>query len=368
MKIACDVLSNCIFDYKILLMKKSFLLLLLSTFSFLQSQETPNIIIMIGDGMGLTQITAGMYSNNNTIALEDFEFIGLSKTHALGQLVTDSAASGTAMACGIKTYNGVIGIDKNNAHQPSILELSQKKGYSTGLVVTSSVVHATPASFYAKVPSRKLYEDIALQLSQHSLDLIIGGGLDFFNKREDKRDLIKEMNQYEFVTDLKELQITTSDKIGFLTYKKEPPKKLEGRSPALDELVATSLEKLDARKKPFFLLVEGSQIDWGGHANEMDYMVSEFKEFDKTIEKVLDFAKKDGNTLVIVTADHETGGLTLKGGNLEKATVKGDFSTEGHSAAMVPVFSYGPFSKLFAGIYENTAIFEKMKQALNAEQ
>lgn len=157
-------------------MKKSFLLLLLSTFSFLQSQETPNIIIMIGDGMGLTQITAGMYSNNNTIALEDFEFIGLSKTHALGQLVTDSAASGTAMACGIKTYNGVIGIDKNNAHQPSILELSQKKGYSTGLVVTSSVVHATPASFYAKVPSRKLYEDIALQLSQHSLDLIIGGG------------------------------------------------------------------------------------------------------------------------------------------------------------------------------------------------
>jgi len=121
-------------------------------------------------------------------------------------------------------------------------------------------------------------------------------------------------------------------------------------------------------KSLFFLLVEGSQIDWGGHANEMDYMVSEFKEFDKTIEKVLDFAKKDGNTLVIVTADHETGGLTLKGGNLEKATVKGDFSTEGHSAAMVPVFSYGPFSKLFAGIYENTAIFEKMKQALNAEK
>jgi len=348
-------------------MKKHLFLLHFFALSFLHSQENPNIIIMIGDGMGLTQITSGMYANNNATALEGFEYIGLSKTHASDQLVTDSAASGTAMACGIKTYNGAIGIDPKNINYPSILELSQEKGYATGLVVTSSVVHATPASFYAKVPSRKQYEAIALQLSQHRIDFFVGGGLDFFTKRKDKRNLIQEMNQYEFVSNLKQFQNTDSDKIGFLTYGKEPPKKLEGRSPALEDIVASGLEKMEAKQKPFFLLIEGSQIDWGGHANDMEYMLSEFKEFDKTIETVFDFAKKDGNTLVIVTADHETGGLTLKGGDFENATVKGDFSTEGHSAEMVPVFSYGPYSKLFSGIYENTSIFEKMKQALNGE-
>jgi len=112
------------------------------------------------------------------------------------------------------------------------------------------------------------------------------------------------------------------------------------------------------------MLVEGSQIDWGGHANDIDYVVSEFKEFDKTIQSVLDFAKNDGNTLVIVTADHETGGLALTGGNLNQSKVKGKFNTGGHSATMVPVFSYGPNSKLFSGIYENTAIFDKMLEAI----
>ena len=130
---------------------------------------------MIGDGMGLTQISSGMYANNNSTALEGFEYVGLSKTHALDKLVTDSAASGTAMACGVKTYNGVIGIDGKNKSHPSILEICQKKGYRTGLVATSSIVHATPASFYAKVISRRLYEKIAFQLSQHNVDLFVVG-------------------------------------------------------------------------------------------------------------------------------------------------------------------------------------------------
>ena len=124
---------------------------------------------------------------------------------------------------------------------------------------------------------------------------------------------------------------------------------------------------MNATEKPFFMMVEGSQIDWGGHANEMDYVLTEFVEFDKTIKAVLEFAKADGNTLVIVTADHETGGLTLDGGNISKGKVRGSFSTEGHSAAMVPVFSYGPGSEMFSGIYENTAIFDKMLKAVQAE-
>jgi alkaline phosphatase len=148
--------------------------------TFLGQDKTPNIILMIGDGMGLSQISAGMYTSDNSTALEGFEYVGLSKTHALNQLITDSAASGTAMACGVKTLNGVIGIDGRNNKHSSILELYKEKGYATGLLATSSIAHATPASFYAKVPSRRQYEDIALQLSEHNVDLFVGGGKTFF--------------------------------------------------------------------------------------------------------------------------------------------------------------------------------------------
>ena len=162
----------------------SFQVLFTSLSNLYCQEKLPNIIIMIGDGMGLTQISSGMYANNNSTALEGFEYVGLSKTHALDKLVTDSAASGTAMACGVKTYNGVIGIDGKNKSHPSILEICQKKGYKTGLVATSSIVHATPASFYAKVISRRLYEKIAFQLANTIVDLFVGGGKDYFTKRD----------------------------------------------------------------------------------------------------------------------------------------------------------------------------------------
>ena len=139
---------------------------------------------MIGDGTGLSQITAGMYANDNKTNLESFEVIGLAKTHSLNALVTDSAASGTAMACGIKTMNGVIGIGVDNVHKESILELSKKKNYATGLIATSSIVHATPASFYANVVSRRQYEDIAFQMSVSDVDYFIGGGKKHFVRRK----------------------------------------------------------------------------------------------------------------------------------------------------------------------------------------
>ena len=341
--------------------------LILSTlflnFTFGQDQS-PNIILLIGDGMGLTQISTGMYANNNSTVLESFENIGLSKTNAYGQLVTDSAASGTAMATGVKTYNGVLGIDSKNTQVKSILEICEEKGYNSALLATSSIVHATPASFYAQVPSRREYQKIALQLSSHDVDLFIGGGKMHFNKRDDKRNLIEEMNAYHFVNGLDELEKSTSDKIGYFTYKDEPPQKRDGRKPALEDMVSVSLKKMESMGAPFFMLVEGSQIDWGGHANDTEYIVSEFKEFNLAISKALDFAKTDGNTLVVVTADHETGGLALIGGNIKKQAVNGAFNTKGHSAAMVPVFSYGVHSELFRGIYENTAIFDKMVESI----
>jgi alkaline phosphatase len=334
------------------------------SFCGFSQQNSPNIILMIGDGMGLTQISSGMYANGNQTALEECSYIGLSKTAAANKLVTDSAASGTAMACGIKTYNGVLGIDIKNKRHQSILEICKEKGYTTALLATSSIVHATPASFYAKVPSRREYETIALQLSQHQVDYFIGGGKKFFNNRKDNRNLINEMKNYTFVKTLREFEASNAQKIGFLTYDEEPPSLIEGRVPSLNELTALTLQKLNATDQPFFMMIEGSQIDWGGHANNLDYVVSEFKEFDTAIRTVLEFAKEDGNTLVIITADHETGGLALMDGNLEKGKVKGSFNTVGHSATMVPVFSFGIQSELFTGIYENTEIFQKMVTAL----
>ena len=330
--------------------------------------EQPNIILIIADGMGLTHISSGMYAQKNTTALEEFEYVGLSKTHSLNRLVTDSAASGTAMASGVKTGNGVIGIDKKNNNKPSILEISKEQGYKAALVVTSSIVHATPASFYANVHSRYAYESIALQLREHEVDIFAGGGRKYFINRKDKRNLVEEMSGYTFVENLQEFETTTSEKIGFFTYAEEPPSLLEGRKPALDKMVSLSLQKMKNHGDPFFMLVEASQIDWGAHDNDMSYVLAEFKELDKTLLEVLAYAKEDGNTLVIVTADHETGGLSLVDGNYKKGRVKGKFSTGGHSATMVPVFSFGPSSEKFTGIYENTAIFDKMLEVLNASK
>ena len=327
----------------------------------------PNIILMIGDGMGLSQISAGMYSNDNKTSFEEMQHIGLQKTHSHNQLVTDSAASGTAMACGSKTYNGVVGIGPKNEQLESILEYCISKNYSTALIATSSIVHATPASFYANVNSRKQYEDIAMQLRYHNINYFIGGGKKHFNRREDKRNLIDEMEfeGYSIVNNLDGFKKSKNQKLGFFTYPDEPPAINEGRKPSLELLIQSTLEKLKNDKKPFFLMVEGSQIDWGGHSNDLYYILSEFKDFNKAIYRALEFSKANKNTLLVVTADHETGGLGIRKGSVKRSTVSADFTTGGHTGTMVPVFSYGQKSELFKGIYENTAIFSKLKIAVD---
>ena len=328
------------------------------------AQESPNIIFLIGDGMGLTQISAGMYANGNDTALADFDHIGLQKTNSANSFVTDSAASGTAMACGEKTLNKVIGINTKNIQLKSILEICQEKGYKTALLATSSIVHATPASFYAKTTSRYKYEDIAWQLSKHSVDFFVGGGSDYFTNRGDKKNLIEEMDSYTFVKSTEEYNNSNAPKIGFFTARKEPPPIYERRPFPLDQLTKITLSKLNSSKKPFFIMIEGSQIDWAGHDNDFNYATSEFIEFNSTIRAALDFAKKIGNTLVVVTGDHETGGMAILGGNINKNKVFGRFVTKGHSGTMIPVFSYGPSSEAFKGIYENTEIFKKLKSTI----
>jgi len=332
---------------------------------------TKNIILMIGDGMGLTQISAGMYMNGNQLNLEKFKMIGLHKSYASNDLITDSAAAATAFACGVKTYNGAIGVNPDTVVMKTILEEAEENGLKTGLVATSTIVHATPASFIAHQKQRKMYDEIAADFLKTDIDIFIGGGKKHFQRRDDGRDLYKELEEKGYIvddyfaTDFENVKVDYSKKFAYLTSDKDPLPAAQGRDyliPA-SELAVDYLSKNSKKaEKGFFLMIEGSQIDWGGHANNSEYIISEMIEFDKAIGKVLEFAKKDGETLVIVTADHETGGYAINQGSTMDTIVSG-FTSDYHTATMIPVFAYGPGSELFGGIYENTAIYNKMRKA-----
>ena len=333
-----------------------------------ENKAPKNIILLIGDGMGLSQVSASQFYNNEKSNFDRFSIIGLIKTSAHGSLITDSAAAATALASGVKTYNGAIGVTKDSISVETIVEQISNRGIATGLIATSSITHATPASFYAHVKSRSMYEDIAYFLVNSDIDFFAGGGLKFFNKRKDKKDLIAQLkrNGFDVNTSVLPQNILSNPpsrqprKQAILLAEDEMPKMNEGRGDFLPNATKLALEVLSKNENGFFLMIEGSQIDWGGHANDSDYLISELLDFDKTIGLVLDFAIQNGETLVIVTADHETGGFTLSndGGNYNK--IKPTFSTKGHSATLIPVFAEGPSASLFGGIYENTAVYTKM--------
>lgn len=336
----------------------------------LEAPASPkNIILLIGDGMGLTQITAGLYSNSNYLNLERIKTIGLHKSYSSDKLVTDSAAGATAFACGVKTYNGAIGVNADTIPVKTILEEAEENGLKTGLVATSSIVHATPASFIAHDPYRKNYEAIAADFLDTEIDYFVGGGSKFFERREtDDRNITTELeaNGYRmsnfFEADLTDIVLTPGDKFGFLTAEDGAVPVAQGRD-YLPLATTMGIDHLNTNNdNGFFLMVESSQIDWGGHANDANWVITEMLEFDGVIGQVLDFAEKDGNTLVIITADHETGGLSINSESELDALVT-SFTTDYHTAALIPVFAYGPGAEAFAGIYENTAIYHKMRQA-----
>ncbi|WP_418603733.1 alkaline phosphatase [Hwangdonia sp.] len=332
--------------------------------------KTPkNVILLIGDGMGLTQVSSSFYFGNESSSFERFKQIGFIKTSSQSHLITDSAAGATAFSAGIKTYNGAIGVDQDALAVPLITHKAAQAKVVTGVISTSSITHATPASFFAHVKSRNMQEEIAAQLPGSEIDFFAGAGNDFFFKRKDKLDLGALFSENGFIVDTVSLQkpqnFNLDKKYGYLLAPKHMPKMSEGRGDFLSQATRLGVEYLSQNNQGFFLMVEGSQIDWGGHANDSEYIVEEVKDFSKVIGEVLDFAEKDGNTLVIVTADHETGGYTLASENGDYNKIKGSFSTGGHSATLIPVFAYGPGSESFQGIYENHAIYHKIIQLTN---
>lgn len=320
-----------------------------------------NIILLIGDGMGVSQVSAAIFYKDGRPNFERFSTIGLSKTSSFSDLVTDSAAGATVLSTGTKTYNGAIGVNSDTIPVPTIVEQLSNKGFATGIISTSSIQHATPASFYAHVKNRSMYEKITEFAPNSGVDFFAGGGLKFFDKRKDGKNILTEMKNkgYDIFTDQlpttpgenKELILLAADGM---------PKMSEGRGDFLPNATKLALEKLSKNEKGFFLMVEGSQIDWGGHDNDADYLIEELLDFDKAIGIALDFAQQNRETLVIVTADHETGGFTLASDGSDYNKINPVFSTTGHSATMVPVFAEGPGSLLFSGIYESISIYAKM--------
>lgn len=343
-------------------------------------EATPkNIILLIGDGMGLSAVSTGFYFGDQPSVFLRFHEIGLQRTSSATHKVTDSAASGTSMATGIKTYNGAIGVDTGKNAVKNIAELLAARGWSTGVIATSTITHATPASFYAHVFQRSLEEAIAAQLLDSEMDFFAGGGRDKFQFRRDSVNLLSLAEEKGFIIDTTGLpaagSLQADQKYGFLPEAGAMPPHVEGRGDFLPQATSLAISHLSQNPEGFFLMVEASQVDWAGHANDADYLVGEMLDFEKTIAAALDFAIKDGNTLVVVTADHETGGYTLgakmpeegRQGYADYKAIGPVFATGGHSATLIPVFAFGPGAEQFKGIYENTEIYTKMVSLTGAE-
>ncbi|WP_092541558.1 alkaline phosphatase [Zunongwangia mangrovi] len=330
-----------------------------------------NIIFMVGDGMGIPQVSSAFYFGENTPNFKQFESIGLSRTSSTSHLITDSAAGATAFATGEKTYKRAIGVSKDSVALPTILEQLKEQDYQTGLISLTSITHATPAAYYAHVEDRDMHEDIAKQLVEAEVDFFAGGGKKYFQNREDGLNLYDSLTAKNYKLDTLELSKPDySRRNAYLLSEEGLPSKTEGRGDFLGDAAKTAFDYFEANEKPFFVMIEGSYIDWGGHAKDDQMMIQEVLDFDKTIGVVLDFVKSHPNTLLVITADHETGGVSIgksydENGKEIPQQVQVYFNTDQHSTELVPVFAKGKGEELFRGIYENNEIYHKLMQAIN---
>ncbi|WP_405380781.1 alkaline phosphatase [Maribacter sp. LLG6340-A2] len=343
-------------------------------------QDQPlNVILMIGDGMGVPQISTAFYFDDRSANFERFKSIGFHKSASVSHWITDSAAGATAFAIGEKTYKRAIGVSKDTLPKETILERLQKKGYRTGLISLTAITHATPASFYAHVKDRDMQEDIAEQLVTADIDFLAGGGKKFFNQHADQRNLFKELEGRSYHLDTLALSTPMAQKKNaFIIADDGLPSKVDGRGAFLKEATTNALNYFDGLNEPFFMMVEGSYIDWGGHAENADMVVTEVRDFDETLGVVLDYAEQHPNTLVIVTADHETGGVSV-GKYYEKDAETGKqvevpqkvgvyFNTDQHSGELIPVFAKGRGAENFQGIYENNMIYHHILKSMEAHR
>jgi len=356
--------------YKIVIVVSG--LFLIPRFAFSQdlSRNTKpvNIILMIADGMGISQITGGLYQNDKQLAVEKMPFIGLQKTNSFNSLNTDPAAAATAIACGIKSFDGALGLSMDSVSIPSILEWGTKSKMKTGVITTASMTHATVAAFWAHLSNYQEDEKIASQLIKSPLNLVIGGGEKFFSTRKDNVNLLASLsaNEYQVVSVSSDAQtFPTADILknyfAFTAFDL-PSTILDGRKylPSATSFAIDFLNAKDKENHGFFLLVNSAQTEWGAKLNNPEYMLTEYEDFNQTIEKVLSFAEKDRETLVIVTSGYELGGYAINPGS-KPGKLQHEFTGKRVTGTLVPVFSYGPGAFNFTGFYENIDFLPKLK-------
>ena len=289
--------------------------------------EIKNVIFLIGDGMGVSYTTAFRYLQDtpktkfaDRTELDKY-LVGQQMTYPEDPLqnITDSASAATAMSAGIKTYNSAIAVDNDGSEVKTVLEAAKAQGKATGLVATSEITHATPASFGAHDESRKNMNAIAddyyddLVNGQHKVDVLLGGGTDLFARND--RNLVEEFKKdgFSYVTNKEDLFNDTNKQVVGLFAERGMPKMIDRSedTPSLGDMTTSAIDRLNQDKDGFFLMIEGSQIDWAGHDNDIVSAMSEMEDFEKSFKAAIEFAKKDKHTLVIATADHSTGGYSI---------------------------------------------------------
>ncbi len=324
------------------------------------SLKAKNVILVVGDGTGLNQITASRLAiggPDHKLSIDQLPHQGISLTHSFDDIYTDSAAAATAWATGFKTKNKYLSINAEKKKLKTILEMLDSKGYLSGIVATSSVTHATPAAFYSHIDSRYKEIEIANQLVNSSVNISLGGGQEFFDLDELKKThhllTNKESLKKNFITSKRIIGLF--DKDGIV---RSPDK------PSQREMTDIALEQLKNNKcSGFFLMTEGSQIDWAAHDNNIVKMIEEFKDFDETIMDLINFVTEDQETLLIITADHETGGLKIL--NQKNGFALIQWGTGSHTSEPVGVYAYGPGAELFNGMMDNTDIHYKILEAID---
>lgn len=375
-------------------------------------EKAQNVILMIGDGMGIPHITLARWAKsgenlsaypNTTLALDSFPYSGYSTTYAANSFITDSAPAATALMTGTKTNLNVIGEDATSVYQKkdgtrveTIAELAGDNGLSTGVVTTTRITHATPAGAYAHINDRDDEAKIAEQLISSDLDVALGGGSSFFipqpekdSKRKDDKNLIAEASgdRWNFVNTTEALESASDDTklLGLFTssHMSYDDQRNKDKEPSLSEMTDKALRSLSKNKNGFFLMVEGGRIDHASHERNVTHGIADTLAFDEAVATAMKFQKEHPDTLLLVTADHECGGLVLGAQDIDTydagmmpAFMSGVYqnSTTGyleeakeasHTAVDVPVFAIGPGADQVTGApIDNTDIFRLMKTVL----
>jgi len=330
-----------------------------------KGKKVKNVILMIGDGMSLMDVYAGWVANRGQLWLNNAQYTGLSETQCANKLITDSGAGGTALATGHKTNYHSVGVDTQGKPLESLITLAKRKGKDAGMAVTCRLWDATPADFCCHNIDRENEQDLVADYVDSNVDYVFGGGAKYFTSRDDGRNIFNELaaKGYHISKTWEDLQNWNTSRVFCVPYEVDTPLPDE-RGDLLARATIKGMNLMNKNKNGFFMMVEGSQLDDYGHFNQLDMLMKELHDFDRTVGEVMKWAAKDGQTLVVVTADHETGGLTLHGGSIEEGRIEAKFASNGHTGVMVPVYAFGPGAEQFSGFMDNTEIFWKIKKLM----